>query len=235
MAAVQTGEVVKATALAITSAPEGMKSDGTQELQSPPANVSLDLEDDEDDEEELLIRSLQYDLSMRLIVAHQIQTLKLDLKKDIDIYRSLLRDHDGECDRLRRRLAARRTSTRDRESDDAGVAEAKEEEEEEDEEFRVADAKEEEEEETTALREFRDMYAKASDVDRRLEEFDEIVRVHYDPDLDNEARRATVARLWRRLAKELDDRAETVVSGAFKYTFAPLKPRHQSLGSSTCA
>ena len=59
-----------------------MKSDGTQELQSPPANVSLDLEDDEDDEEELLIRSLQYDLSMRLIVAHQIQTLKLDMKKD---------------------------------------------------------------------------------------------------------------------------------------------------------
>ena len=94
----------------------------------------------------------------------------------------------------------------------------------------------EEEEETTALREFRDMYAKASDVDLRLEEFDEIVRVHYDPDLeDNETRKATVARLWRRLEKELDDRAETVVSGAFKYTFAPLKPRHQSLGSSTCA
>lgn len=181
--------------------------DGTQELQSSPANVSL--EDDDDDE--LLLRSLQYDLSMRLIVAHQIQKLKLDMKKDIDIYRSLLRDHDGECDRRRRRLAARRTAAR--ESDDDSVADAKE-----------------EEEETTALREFRDMYAKASDVDRRLEEFDEIVWVHYDPDLDNETRRATVARLWRRLEKELDDRADTVVSGAFKYTFAPLTPRHQSLG-----
>ncbi|XBH74097.1 hypothetical protein VPH35_101113 [Triticum aestivum] len=226
MAAVETGEV---EALAITSPADDMKSDGTQELQSSPANVSLDLEEEEDDE--LLIRSLQYDLSMRLIVAHQIQTLKLDMKKEIDIYRSLLRNHDGECDRLRRRLAARRTSTSDRESDDAGVADAKE----EDDGFADAKEEEEDEEETTALREFRDMYAKASDVDRRLEEFDEIVRVHYDPDMDNEARRATVARLWRRLAKELDDRAETVVSGAFKYTFAPLEPRHHSLGSSTCA
>ncbi|KAM3261776.1 hypothetical protein ACQJBY_052456 [Aegilops geniculata] len=246
MAAVETGEVVKATALAITSPADDMKSDGTQELQSSPANVSLDLEEEE--EEELLIRSLQYDLWMRLIVAHQIQTLKLDMKMEIDIYRSLLRDHDGECDRL----AARRTSTSDGESDDAGVADAKEEEEEDDddrfanakeeeeeeeEDNGLADAKEEEEEEeeTAALREFRDMYAKASDVDRRLEEFDKIVRVHCDPDMDNEVRRATVARLWRRLAQELDDRAETVVSGAFKYTFAPLEPRHHSLGSSTCA
>ncbi|KAF7068826.1 hypothetical protein CFC21_074549 [Triticum aestivum] len=229
MAAVETGEVVKATALAITSPADDMKSDGTQELQSSPANLSL--EDDEDDEEEVLIRSLEYDLSMRLIVAHQIQTLKLDMKMEIDIYRSLLRDHDGECDRL----AARRTSSDDvkeEEDEDDGFADAKEEEDDED--LGLADAKEEEEEEeeTTALRQFGDMYAKAIDVDRRLEEFDEIVRVHYDPDLDNEARRATVARLWRRLEKELDDRAETVVSGAFKYTFAPLEPR---LGSSTCA
>ncbi|KAE8780355.1 hypothetical protein D1007_46511 [Hordeum vulgare] len=234
MAAVETGEVVKATALAITSPGDDMKGDGTQdqELQSSLANVSLSLEDDE--EEELLLRSLQYDLSMRLIVAHQIQVvLKSDLKKDLDVYRSLLRDHDGECNWL----AARPTSIRDRESDDAKEEEEEEEEEEEttalwelrDMYAKKENVKEEEEEETTALREFRDMYAKASDVDRRLDEFRKIVRVHYDPDMDNETRRATVARLWRCLEKELDDRADTVVSGAFKYTFAPLKPRHQSL------
>ena len=224
MAAVQTGEVVKATALAITSAPEGMKSDGTQELQSPPANVSLDLEDDEDDEEELLIRSLQYDLWMRLIVAHHIQKLKLDMKKDIDIHRSLLRDNAGESDRLRRSVLAS-LAARESESDDDDDCTAE------------ADVDgSEEEHQSVALREFRDLYARASDVDRRFEEFDGIMWAHYDPDLeDNETRKATVARLWRRLEKELDDRAETVFAGEFKYTFAPLKPRHQSLGSSTCA
>ncbi|KAI4986160.1 hypothetical protein ZWY2020_018790 [Hordeum vulgare] len=78
------------------------------------------------------------------------------------------------------------------------------------------------------LWEFRDMYAKASDVDRRMEEFDEIMWVHFDPDLeDPETRAATVERLWRRLEKELDDRADAVVSGAFNYSFESLAPSHQ--------
>ncbi|XBI85669.1 hypothetical protein VPH35_093785 [Triticum aestivum] len=273
MAAVETGEVVKATALAITtSSAEDMKSDGTQELQSSPANASLDLEEEEDDE--LLIRSLQYDLSMRLIVAHQIQKLKLDMKKDIDIHRSLLRDNNGESDRLRRSvlasLRARESEpeddedgtaeaevdgSEDEEDDDYGTAEAdvdgSEDEEEDDDgtaeadvngsedeeeddgtaEAEVDGSEDEEEHQSVFLREFRDMYAKASDVDRRFEEFDGIMWAHYDPELkDNEARKATVARLWRRLEKELDDRAEAVVSGAFNYSFAPLTPRRQSLG-----
>ncbi|XBH96095.1 hypothetical protein VPH35_086556 [Triticum aestivum] len=209
MAAVETGEVVKAT--------DDMKSDATQEPQSSPANVSLDLED----EEELLIRSLQYDLWMRLIVAHYIQKLKLDMKKDIDIHRSLLRDNAGESDRLRRSVLAS-LAARESESDvdDDDTAEAD-----------VDGSEDEEEHQSVALREFRDLYARASDVDRRFEEFDGIMWAHYDPDLeDNETRKATVARLWRRLEKELDDRADAVVSGAFNYSFAPPTPRHQSLG-----
>ncbi|XBH96089.1 hypothetical protein VPH35_086554 [Triticum aestivum] len=213
MAAVESGEVVKATALAITSPANDMKSDGTQELQSSPANVSLDLE-----EEELLIRSLQYDLWMRLIVAHHIQKLKLDMKKDIYIYSSLLSDNGGESDRLRRSVLAS-LAARESESDDDDDCTAE------------ADVDgSEEEHQSVALREFRDLYARASDVDRRFEEFDGIMWAHYDPDLeDNETRKATVARLWRRLEKELDDRADAVVSGAFNYSFAPPTPRHQSL------
>ncbi|XBH96091.1 hypothetical protein VPH35_086552 [Triticum aestivum] len=213
MAAVESGEVVKATALAITSPANDMKSDGTQELQSSPANVSLDLE-----EEELLIRSLQYDLWMRLIVAHHIQKLKLDMKKDIYIYSSLLSDNGGESDRLRRSVLAS-LAARESESDDDDDCTAE------------ADVDgSEEEHQSVALREFRDLYARASDVDGRFEEFDGIMWAHYDPDLeDNETRKATVARLWRRLEKELDDRADAVVSGAFNYSFAPPTPRHQSL------
>ncbi|KAF7075831.1 hypothetical protein CFC21_080571 [Triticum aestivum] len=219
MAAVETGEVVKATALAITSPAGDMKSDGTQELQPSPANVSLDLEEEEDDEEPL-IRSLQYDLWMRLIVAHHIQKLKLDMKKDIDIHRSLLRDNAGESDRLRRSVLASLRARESEPDDDDGTAEAD-----------VDGSEDEEEHQSVALREFRDLYARASDVDRRFEEFDAIMWAHYDPDLeDNETRKATVARLWRRLEKELDDRADAVVSGAFNYSFAPLTPRHQSLG-----
>jgi hypothetical protein len=218
MAAVEAGEVVKATALAITSPADDMKSDGTQELQSSPANASLVKE--EEDEEELLIRSLQYDLWMRLIVAHQIQKLKLDMKKDIYIYSSLLSDNGGESDRLRRSVLASLAARESEPDDDDGTAEAD-----------VDGSEDEEEHQSVALREFRDMYAKASDVDRRFEEFDGIMWAHYDPDLeDNETRKATVARLWRRLEKELDDRAEAVVSGEFYYSFAPLTPRHQSLG-----
>ncbi|KAM3279561.1 hypothetical protein ACQJBY_046742 [Aegilops geniculata] len=217
MAAVETGEVIKATALAITSPADDMKSDGIQELQSSPANASLDLEAEEDDE---LIRSLQYDLWMRLIVAHHIQKLKLDMKKDIDIHRSLLRDNAGESDRLRRSVLASLKARESEPDDDDGTAEAD-----------VDGSEDEEEHQSVALREFRDLYARASDVDRRFEEFDGIMWAHYDPDLeDNETRKATVARLWRRLEKELDDRADAVVSGAFNYSFAPLTPRHQSLG-----
>ncbi|XBI85670.1 hypothetical protein VPH35_093784 [Triticum aestivum] len=255
MAAVETGEVVKATAPAISSPADHMKSDGTQELQSSPANISLDLEEDDDDE--VLIRSLEYDLSMRLIVAHQIQKLKLDMKKDIYIYSSLLSDNNGESDRLRRSvlasLRARESEpeddedgtaeaevdgSEDEEDDDYGTAEAdvdgSEDEEEDDDgtaEAEVDGSEDEEEHQSVFLMEFRDMHAKASDVDHRFEEFDGIMWAHYDPELkDNEARKATVARLWRRLEKELDDRAEAVVSGAFNYSFAPLTPRRQSLG-----
>ena len=62
-----------------------------------------------------MIRGFQYDLWMRLIVAHHIQKLKLDMKKDIYIYSSLLGDNGGESDRLRRSvlasLAARESPT----------------------------------------------------------------------------------------------------------------------------
>ncbi|KAI4986161.1 hypothetical protein ZWY2020_018791 [Hordeum vulgare] len=148
----ETGEVVKATSPA-----DDMKSGGSQdqELQSSPAKVSP-----EEEEEELFAHSLYYDIWMRLVVAHYIRKLKLDMEKDIWIHG--------------------------------------------------------------------DMYAKASDVDRRMEEFNEIMWVHFDPDLeDPETRAATVERLWRRLEKELDDRADAVVSGAFNYSFESLAPSHQ--------
>ncbi|CAM0946402.1 unnamed protein product [Alopecurus aequalis] len=241
---------------------ESTEVDGTEELRSSLADVSLD------DDEELLCRTLEYDLSMRLIVAHEIQTLKLDLKKRIDMYGSLLLDLDGEADRMRHRVAAswaareldagpspeilgpgaesftpadlgapkfwgpcataqlarpRRRPWLDADAENVGGGPKDDDDEEEDE--------EEEEETTVALREFRDMYIKASGVDDRLKEFYEMVWVHYDPDLDNETRKATVARLWRHIEKELDDRADVVTSGEFRYTYAPLPPRQQSQSS----
>uniref|UniRef100_A0A8I6XYV9 Uncharacterized protein n=1 Tax=Hordeum vulgare subsp. vulgare TaxID=112509 RepID=A0A8I6XYV9_HORVV len=222
MAAMETGEVVKATSPA-----DDMKSGGSQdqELQSSPAKVSPA----EEEEEELFARSLYYDIWMRLVVAHYIRKLKLDMEKDIWIHGSLLRDNAGESDWLRRSvsdsLMARESEPDDDDDDDDddGSTAA-------DVDAAAAGSEDEDDEkqQNMTLWEFRDMYAKASDVDRRMEEFNEIMWVHFDPDLeDPETRAATVERLWRRLEKELDDRADAVVSGAFNYSFESLAPSHQ--------
>jgi hypothetical protein len=113
---------------------------------------------------------------VQLIVALQTQKLKLNIKKNVDVYRSLLRDLGGESDRLRRRVAANRIAREELGVDDGAETYDHE----------------EEEEKTIAHKELTDMYVKASEVDDRYKEFNEIVWVHYDPNLD---RCASVAQL----------------------------------------